>query len=225
MKERLDAPNRAFGRLAAVETFNDTPRFRGMTAPVHPLQLRTRNQLATRNRRDATTDTRTRVATDVVIGGISGVVATLAMTLVADALFRKLPRAERYPLPPRELTEQAAASFRVRNRLGEDALQAATLASHFGFGFAAGSAYPSLLLGSRIPPVVSGVGYALAVWAGSYFGWVPLLGWLRPASQHPARRNAVMIVAHVVWGSVLGVSANALRRALAPIGAGPLRDR
>ena len=31
-------------------------------------------------------------------------------------------------------------------------------------------------------------------------GWIPAFGMLKPATGHPARRNAVMIAAHFVWG-------------------------
>jgi uncharacterized membrane protein YagU involved in acid resistance len=44
----------------------------------------------------------------------------------------------------------------------------------------------------------------LAVWTGSYLGWVPALGILPPATEHPWRRNVMMIVAHLVWGMTLG---------------------
>jgi hypothetical protein len=36
-------------------------------------------------------------------------------------------------------------------------------------------------------------------------GWLPALGILQPATKHPAQRNALMIVAHLVWGSVTGL--------------------
>jgi uncharacterized membrane protein YagU involved in acid resistance len=44
----------------------------------------------------------------------------------------------------------------------------------------------------------------LAVWAGSYLGWLPAAGILRPATRHPWRRNLLMIIAHVIWGVTLG---------------------
>lgn len=45
-----------------------------------------------------------------------------------------------------------------------------------------------------------------AIWAGSYFGWVPALGILTPASEHPRRRNALMIAAHIVWGATTALA-------------------
>jgi uncharacterized membrane protein YagU involved in acid resistance len=44
----------------------------------------------------------------------------------------------------------------------------------------------------------------LALWVGSYLGWLPAVGILRPATRHPWRRNLLMIVAHIVWGVTLG---------------------
>ena len=32
-------------------------------------------------------------------------------------------------------------------------------------------------------------------------GWVPALNLLEPATEHPARRNALMIAVHLVWGA------------------------
>jgi putative membrane protein len=39
----------------------------------------------------------------------------------------------------------------------------------------------------------------------SYLGLLPALGILRPATEHPERRNALMIVAHLIWGSITGL--------------------
>lgn len=168
---------------------------------------------------------RNSAARDLVIGAVAGVAATVAMTLVAEKLFRRLPPEERYPLPPRELTERAAEEAGIADDLDEPALQAATLVSHFGFGAVTGALYVPLLLHRRIPPVASGSGYALGVWALSYLGWVPALGLLRPATSHPRRRNALMLAVHVVWGSALGLVADGLSRSLPTIAGGPLRDR
>ncbi|MEX0759993.1 MAG: hypothetical protein WD100_10475, partial [Tistlia sp.] len=72
---------------------------------------------------------------------------------------------------------------------------------------------------------LEGVGFASGVWTASYFGWEPAFGLLRSASSHPARRNALMLSVHLVWGSSLGLVAQGLSRALKPIAGGELRDR
>ncbi len=43
----------------------------------------------------------------------------------------------------------------------------------------------------------------LLVWTVSYFGIMPGLRILQPAHEHPLRRNGLMIVAHLVWGSTM----------------------
>jgi hypothetical protein len=58
--------------------------------------------------------------------------------------------------------------------------------------------------------VLAGVGFGLAVWAVSYLGWLPAAGILSPATEHPARRNALMIGAHVVWGATTGLAVGRL---------------
>ena len=56
----------------------------------------------------------------------------------------------------------------------------------------------------------AGVGFGVAVWAGSYLGWLPAAGIISPATEHPPRRNALMIAAHVVWGAAAGMMVNKL---------------
>jgi hypothetical protein len=43
---------------------------------------------------------------EIIVGALAGVIATAAMTWTAAYLFRQLPVEERYPLPPREITER-----------------------------------------------------------------------------------------------------------------------
>jgi hypothetical protein len=111
-----------------------------------------------------------------LMGSLAGLTATVPMTLAMEAMHGALPAGERYPLPPREITEVMTEGAGLR---GACAL--------------------------RVPPVAGGAAFGLAVWAGSYLGWLPAAGILRPASEHPARRNALMIAAHVVWGATTGL--------------------
>jgi hypothetical protein len=151
----------------------------------------------------------------LIAGAIGGIVGTAAMTAAMRRLHRRLPARERYPLPPREITERATP------RLGEDASADLTVANHFGFGAAAGA----LMTSARPPGVVGGSLWGVLVWLGSYFGWVPASGILRPASSHPARRNALMILVHLVWGSVAALTAREVLAARATsFGGGALGD-
>jgi uncharacterized membrane protein YagU involved in acid resistance len=138
----------------------------------------------------------------MILGTIGGVVATGPMTVAMILLHRRLPRHERYPLPPREITMKLARKTGVAGELDRGGRAAATMVSHFGYGAAAGSLYAALLE-PRGAALAKGLLFGLLVWTGSYLGWLPAAGILRPATEQPARRNILMIAAHLVWGATL----------------------
>jgi len=136
-------------------------------------------------------------STQILYGALAGFAATALMTSAMWRLHRRLPEEERYPLPPREITD------RVLVAAEDDVVRDTAMTSHFLYGALAGA----LICAVRPPRNVAEGGLAgLAVWAGSYFGWVPALGILRPASDHPPRRNALMIMVHLIWGSVTALT-------------------
>ena len=143
---------------------------------------------------------------DVLRGAIGGVVATLFHTAVMFSLHPRLRRARRQPLPPTEITTVVADRVGVpvpRRRL---ALTAATAASHFGYGAAAGALYAPIAGRVQRRRTLVGIGYGLGVWAVSYLGWIPALRILPPATQQPPQRNLMMILAHVAWGAALAIA-------------------
>jgi uncharacterized membrane protein YagU involved in acid resistance len=92
----------------------------------------------------------------------------------------------------------------VAHELDSSARSAATMVSHFGYGAAAGAVYAALLE-PRANPLPKGLLFGLIVWVASYVGWLPAAGILRPASEHPPRRNLLMIAAHLIWGVALSL--------------------
>jgi hypothetical protein len=128
------------------------------------------------------------------------------MTAAMKLGHRRLPRRERYPLPPRQITMKIAEEAGVAHQFTEDQKTRLTLLAHFAYGASMGSLYG--LLTRENARAKTALPFGLAVWAGSYLGLLPGLGILKPAIQHPLRRNALMIGAHVVWGLSL---AEALR--------------
>jgi hypothetical protein len=156
-----------------------------------------------------------KLASRLLIGGIAGFVATLAMTAAMRRMHAGLPADERYPLTPRELTDRALAP-------PPEAAPDLTLAAHFAYGAGCGA-----LLGAANPRM-SRVAGALAgggVWLASYMGWIPAFGLLKPATAHPLRRNLVMLGAHFAWGWSTAGGMRELGRARATIfAAGPARD-
>ena len=146
----------------------------------------------------------------ILQGAIAGTIATIPMTLVMTSLFRKLPPPQRYPLPPRLIMEDVTRRAEVRHRLDDPTLTHATLIAHFAYGAITGALLP-LLERTRYPLSLVGPGYGVAVWAASYLGWIPAVRILTPATRHPAKRNALMVTAHLVWGAALVGTSTLLR--------------
>jgi uncharacterized membrane protein YagU involved in acid resistance len=138
-------------------------------------------------------------------GALAGLGAAIPMTLAMEVMHRALPQHERYPLPPREITEKLIADAGLREQLDEAEHVGLSLLSHFSYGAAAGAVYATLAQKYTLSPLSGGITFGLGLWIVSYLGWVPAAGILRPAIKHPPRRNALMLTAHVIWGSVLGL--------------------
>ena len=147
----------------------------------------------------------------ILLGALAGLAATAPMTLAMKLMHEQLPREEQYPLPPRQVTEGVAEKAGVNEHLDEKGREAATWASHFAYGAACGALYGALsgeAMDER--PLLAGAGFGVAVWAASYLGWLPAAGILSPATEHPARRNALMIAAHLVWGATAAAALSGL---------------
>jgi uncharacterized membrane protein YagU involved in acid resistance len=152
----------------------------------------------------------------LLIGALAGIAGTFAMTAAARAMHRRLPAPERYPLPPREIIEGMLP--RAPNQWAEErGRQTTTLAAHFGYGAATGALYALFRPRGGILP---GAAYGLLVWTVSYFGIMPGLRILKPAFAHPGRRNALMITAHLIWGSTMARTLRELELAAQEVFAG-----
>jgi uncharacterized membrane protein YagU involved in acid resistance len=145
-----------------------------------------------------------RTALGAVIGLIAGVVATGPMTTAMILWHRRLPASERYPLPPREITMKLARHAGVADKMSAETRSAATMLAHFGYGGATGAIYGALSDNIPASTLSKGVAFGLLVWTASYLGVLPGAGILSVATKHPARRNLLMIGAHVVFGATTG---------------------
>ena len=145
-------------------------------------------------------------------GSIAGSIATLPMTLVMQLGYRMLPSHQQYPLWPSEIVQKLEEDVGAEHRINEKQHIALSLLAHFGYGAAAGTAYAATA--NRLPSgaMVSGIAYALTVWAVGYLGWLPAIRILVPATEQPKERNALNIAAHIVWGAGLGVIFERLQR-------------
>ncbi len=134
---------------------------------------------------------------------VAGFAATVPMTAFMEAMHKALPETEQYHLPPRQIVDNALEKADVQQP-DEQARLGLALASHFAFGTLAGSAYGPIARTRPPYPVLAGMGFGVMVWVSQYLGTLPALGLHEPATEHPARRNALMIAAHVLWGGTLG---------------------
>jgi hypothetical protein len=138
------------------------------------------------------------------------------MTVAMKLLQRRGNGASRPPFPPHEVAMGVAETAGVeRHEMSEEQRRALTYAGHFGYGTAVGAAYPIVARRLRGPAAARGAAYGLAVWAGSYLGFLPAFRlWGPPAHQaaspRAARTTALLVLAHVVWGATLGLVHEAL---------------
>lgn len=145
-------------------------------------------------------------------GALGGLIATVPMTMAMTKLWKQLPMKYKYPLPPREITEVTAMKVSPdAQKLSDQHMMELSLAAHFAYGGVTGALYP-LLYRKRRNPLIWGANYGLGIWAASYLGWVPAAKILQPATQHPAARNRMMIVSHLIWGATTVLIGERLRR-------------
>lgn len=148
----------------------------------------------------------------ILRGLAAGLAATIPMTVAMVTLRRFEPEHVRdEPLPPSTITRRAADRVGIADKVSEETKSGATVVAHFGYGAAVGGLYGAVADRIPGPPLVRGAAYGLAVWGGSYMGWLPVARLFPAASRVPGPRNAVMIAAHVVWGATAGLLESRLR--------------
>lgn len=157
-------------------------------------------------------------------GALAGCIATGPMTVAMLFMHRWLPGEQRYALPPMLIARRMVGGKGPFARLGVHEHKGLTLLMHFGFGTSFGAVYALLPRQGPIPAPLRGILFALCVWAGSYLGWIPAAKILPPATQHPGKRNALMIIAHVIWGGLLGLLLARLDAEEPPPGQAALAD-
>jgi putative membrane protein len=137
-------------------------------------------------------------------GAGAGLIATIPMTLSMLLGWLLLPAREKYILPPQQITAEFAERLKMEDHINAKRRDVSALILHFMYGMMAGSMYG--LLERKIPleERLKGSLAGLMLWIGSYLGWLPIFGILRPATKHPWRRNLLMIWAHLIWGVTVG---------------------
>lgn len=140
-------------------------------------------------------------------GGLAGLSGTVPMTVVMVVLHNQLPALEQHPLPPEDITQRLTERVGGLKPSSRNSHHVVTWSAHLGFGAGAGLLYALLCEKVEAPPAIKGVLFGLFIWAISYLGWLPQTKILDQPKEQSARSNALMIVAHVVWGLCLGLLA------------------
>jgi hypothetical protein len=166
-------------------------------------------------KRSPSTDDREPLSWRLVCGALAGMVATAPMTAAMRRFHEQLPNRDRYPLPPREIVSSAAPE------LPETEARNASILAHFAYGALSGAALAAL---KRRPTLGFGASGGVAIWAASYFGWIPAMGILKPADRHPAARNGGMILSHIIWGSAFALAQAELLKSKPIFDDGPIKD-
>jgi len=137
--------------------------------------------------------------------GAGAVAGTLATGLLSAVMVGAKRSGLMGQMPPETITAHFLDRLGWHHRSGktQDSLAVVT---HFGFGAASGSLFAVIQRRLRppVPPVAAGMVFATGVWLVSYQGWVPALGIMAPASRDRPGRPQSMLVAHLVFGAVLG---------------------
>lgn len=114
-------------------------------------------------------------------------------------------------LAPRLITERglAGAGLRPETEAGQ---WTATAVAHYGVGCGSAAAYQvaDAVLGNRLSDrpawsgALAGAASGLLIWALAYGAAIPALQLLPPPEQDRAGRQSRLVVAHLVYGAVLG---------------------
>ncbi len=138
----------------------------------------------------------------ILDGGLGGAVGTVGMSALMLAAGKAGLIGEQ---PPDKIARAALDAAGVQQR-DEEAQDALAILLHFGFGAGCGALFGVLhrRLPFRVPAALHGMVFALLIWATSYQGWIPALRIMPPASSDHPNRPRVMILAHLIYGALLG---------------------
>jgi hypothetical protein len=155
----------------------------------------------------------TSIARAVIQGGLAGLAGTAAMSV---AMLGAQKAGWMGKMPPKKITEAALGALRV-NRSAPRSNALSTVA-HFGYGVAGGVLFAAgtrrLLPRARGVGPAAGAAFGIGVWALSYLGWVPALGIMPPPHRDRPGRPTAMVLAHLIYGTLVGGLAAPRSRAL-----------
>lgn len=135
-------------------------------------------------------------------GAVAGLEATAAMSAVMWSAQRAGFVGKQAP----KQVVQRSLGAAGQSPADESSHNATSLVVHFAFGGATGAIYGALAERLRLDraPIVTGIAFGLVVWAATYKVTFPLLHVMPPPERDRPGRARTMVLAHVVYGAVLG---------------------
>jgi len=127
------------------------------------------------------------------------------MTIAMELMFQRLPRTQRFALPPRVLVLNVAARTGAWRSMDRQARDRATIVAHFAFGATTGTVFSAIAARAPLSPPLVGLLYGIAVYLVSYAGWIPAMRLYPSPKDDTPHRALLMVAAHLVWGGTLGV--------------------
>lgn len=140
------------------------------------------------------------IPSDLARGALAGLVATGAMTMTMWGAERLGMLGEP---PPRKITRAALRKVAPGVARDSDALDIASVITHFAFGAGMGALYGILPQHAQRSRIARGMLFGSGIWTTSYMGWVPALGIMKPPSEDRPGRPTAMLAAHWVFGTTL----------------------
>ncbi len=138
----------------------------------------------------------------ILDGALGGAIGTAGMSALMLAAGKAGLMGEQ---PPDKIAGAALDALGIHE---PDKRAQAVMASllHFGFGTGSGILFGVLhrRLPFRVPGALHGMLFACVLWAASYQGWIPGLNIMPPASEDRPDRRRVILLAHLVYGAILG---------------------
>ena len=135
-------------------------------------------------------------------GALAGVIATGPMTVVIVA--GKALGLMATP-PPEQITAEVHEETGMQDEMQDSLFTASWVVAHLGYGAGCGALYAAARPALPASDAAAGIAFGGGVWGISYGAVMPALGLFPPLWHDRPSRQAVMAVAHGVYGAGLAL--------------------
>ena len=148
------------------------------------------------------------------IGSVAGLIATIPMTLFMLLMQQLLPKWQKYALPPERITTELAKRAQVGKHIEQTTASRRHARHAFWVWFQHGYALRATIAQSTSSSCAQGSDLWFAGMGWKLPGHRTHPGTLRSCSKTAVAADMLMIGAHLVWGTTLGITEDMLERAM-----------